>query len=309
MSSIFAKESSPIKRQLSLEEKLTIHNFSGKAIILPGSCGSVNEPLELEELISVGFDPSQIIGFENLPSNLKKLKDYYKDSLMLSDINKNIKNIDPDSVSYIHLDFLRSITQHTMSKAKYYSSIMKSDSRFRITVGSNWGRGGGQSSDNYQLANIKNIAYEIFIPLCKKVGLNPHKISKVEKQIESQFPDRSHPNYFPINHKEATGFHGQLGTAMFLFCSFGIRTAINYASKENVIKSKIILNNSNIKYAYYLLNDVKQFRYKKDNEKYTLPMYTSWFTVNRQKTDIVYFLDQLCNFILTPLEMYDYNSN
>lgn len=309
MTPTFSKESAINKRTLSLEEKSSLSSFSGKAIILPGGCGSNENPLEFEELLMAGFTEEQIIGFEEKPYIRRLLKNHYKKSQILSDINKNIVNIDNDSISYIHLDFLRAITQHTFSKAKFFSSILKDNSRFRITVGSNWGRGRG-AIDNYQIANIKNISYEIFIPLCKKIGVNQYKISQVEKEISKYFFTRPHPEYMPINHKEASGSHDQLGIAMFLFCTFAIRTSVNYSNKWNVLEAKCAIENlNNKKYAYYTLNNIKQLRYKKDNDKYTLPMYTSWFTVNKQKTDIVYLLNELCDFILTPMETYDCNSN
>ncbi len=306
MTWIFDRESSPTKRKLSLEEKSTLTNFSGKVVILPGAPGSFESPLEFEELLMAGYTEEQMIGFENVACSKKLLEAYYPVSQILGDINKNVQHIERNSVSYIHLDFMRSITQHTFSKAKYYSSILGSDSRFRVTVGSNWGR--GAPSGNYHLSCVRNVAYYLFIPMCRRYGVNAFKVSKLEKEVRKFFqqPDQF---YNPVGKGEGSGHHGHIGLAMFIFYSFIVRSAENPSDRTVIEKMKFALSNYNTEFLNIFFSDISRFQYKKNEESYQSTMYTIWFDVKNQKTNITILLDQICDLILEPMDMYDNNSN
>lgn len=303
MTWIFDRDSSPVKRKLSLEEKSTLTNFSGKVVILPGAVGSFESPLEFEELLMAGYTEEQIIGFENVAYTRKHLEACYPVSQIMGDINKSVQDIERKSVSYIHLDFMRSITQHTFSKAKYYSSILSSDARFRVTVGSNWGR--GAPSGNYHLSCVRNVAYDLFIPMCRRYGVNSFKVAKVEKEIRKYFPLAPDRSYSLIQKGEGEGHHGHIGLAMFLFCVFGIRTARNFSDPDVMEEAKRQISNANKQFLYNFFTGISRFQYKKDSESYGTTMYTIWFDVKEQKTEMTLFLSQVCDLILEPMGTYD----
>lgn len=118
------------KRNLSVREKQTIPETSGKALVLPGAINT-----EIEELVEVGFDPCLIYGIEVDPLVAEILYDHYYDQspIHLEEVGDFLSRA-TSKFCYIHLDYCGQITESTIDSMEKAMGSLDPIARLRVSV-------------------------------------------------------------------------------------------------------------------------------------------------------------------------------
>jgi len=122
----------PNKRQLSVEEKSTLAFPPGRALVLPG-----DPKTEIEELVSVGYDPCYIFGVEIDPKAYASLVNYYHDNAKIfhSDVFCWMKQVQAHGkYTYIHLDFCGHFNKEHAIGCQSWIQLPAPEARIRVSI-------------------------------------------------------------------------------------------------------------------------------------------------------------------------------
>lgn len=126
------QEPEAYKRQVSVREKESIPSTEGLAVILPGRFDD-GYCSEVEELIAVGFDRSQIIGIEN---EQDVYLDMFENGCDIELIYGEALDVLPrlSEISYVHLDYCGMLRPERVATIRALRGRLMPTSRVRVTA-------------------------------------------------------------------------------------------------------------------------------------------------------------------------------
>lgn len=120
-----------LKREISLYEKRSLMGVQdGRALIMPAVADT-----EVEELISMGFEPTKIVGVEQDDLKFYNLRNHYWDQIMLAneEVGYYISRASRGAYSYVHLDYCGYMTREIVTSLSGWQHILAHSARVRIS--------------------------------------------------------------------------------------------------------------------------------------------------------------------------------
>jgi hypothetical protein len=302
-------DKSEIKRSLSLREKATIKNTSGKAIILPGDGG-----FEFCELANVGFtNPALMYGFEKDFQVYQNLKQKYPEHQMYKGLiqDKLLRVFGYNEVSYLHLDYMEALNTGTgigASKGNIFfksynnanikfKDVFADGARLRITACAK-----PRGNAAYPELWTRTIAYYWFL-----YAAFYHEIDlydEVSDIIENYFEEIESLNASSLNNlrsnTQVNESYAHISFAMFLFMHFAMPIEIQRSQLLNVSTYDIVeyINLiSKCNYAQSITNIDSEF-YKRTDTSLSSPMFSGWCDVGGGQMAMPQFLTNLSEYII-----------
>lgn len=122
-----------VKRSLSAYEKRSLTGtplVTGRAVVLPGAPNT-----EIEELLTVGFDPCRIYGVEEVPDIAESLYEHYYDAVNIHwDNVTTFLTRSRGLFSYIHLDFCGHFLDEELAAFETAFTRVEPHARVRLSL-------------------------------------------------------------------------------------------------------------------------------------------------------------------------------